>query len=185
MDGAPGGENCLGVRLRQLSGACRNRAQIWLHALPGPVRPILGVSKYWHQRSATKLSSNTPVHIWQTGRNSIDQRAFPRGQACRHYLIYPGIHIQHRSALSDRNCGATTTRAAMCIHCYSIEFAIGETDGYAPVQNDLIILAPIRARLCLSRNDYIFKMKDLAKFSGTGGIPLQIRPLSAFLEVIP
>lgn len=50
--------------------------------------------------------------------------SFPQGQARRHYLIYPDIHIQHRGALSDRNCGATPTRAAMCIHCFSIEFPI-------------------------------------------------------------
>lgn len=79
MDGAPGGENCLGVRRRLVSGACRNRAQIVLRALPGTVRPILGVSKYRHHWPTTRLSSNAPACIWQTGCNTTDQRAFPLG----------------------------------------------------------------------------------------------------------
>ena len=130
VDGVPGGENCLGVRWRQLSGAGRNRAQIMWRALPGVAGPILGVSKYKHHRPATRLSSNAPACIWQTGCNTTNQRAFPHGASspALSYLSGHSYPASRRAIRSQLRCDHDSRSDVHTLLFHRISYSVRPMD---------------------------------------------------------
>ena len=83
---------------------------------------------------------------------------------------YYSVHsIQHFRALPDCNNGCNPdSRSKCCIHIFSIEFAFRRGRWRRPCVECAFYSYTIAAAFRLLPTDYIFKMKDLASFSGKG-----------------